>query len=71
MTDGGKAPTVWSIEADAEKIIGDEPALRAAVHDAVANGDLPLFTNVAIDSWTAANPSGGFGGSTLRFRLIP
>lgn len=71
MTDRGVAPTIEQIEADALAVAQDEVTLRAAVHAAVETGVLPLYTNVAMDTWTAANPTGGIGGSTLRFRLIP
>lgn len=71
MSDGGKAPSVAEIEADAEAVMRDEVTLRAAIRDAVDSGVLPAYTNVAIDNWAATNPSGGIGGSTLRFRLIP
>jgi hypothetical protein len=71
LGDSGKAPSVAAIEGDAEAVMRDEVTLRAAVRDAVDTGVLPQYTNVAIDNWAAANPSGGIGGSTLRFRLIP
>jgi hypothetical protein len=71
LGDSGKAPTVAQIEADAEAVAVDEVALRAAVDVAVADGTLPAFTNVAMDQWTAIPPLGGYGGSTLRIRLIP
>lgn len=71
MSDAGKAPSVAAIEADAEAIIVDEVTLRAAVSAAVETQVLPAYTNVALDNWTSIPPSGGLGGSTLRFRLIP
>lgn len=71
MSDTGKAPSVEEIEADALAVAVDEVALREAVRGAVEDGALPSYTNVALDNWTAITPSGGFGGSTFRFRLIP